>query len=65
MYSPRIRDEFIPALYRLAKARGVPMTRLINDVVAREVSSPQAREEIARVQIPPRGCSVGHKGAAA
>ncbi len=29
MYHPKIRADLIPRLYRLAKVRGVPMTRLI------------------------------------
>jgi len=33
MYSPRIYPEFIPALYRLAKARKTPMTKLVNTII--------------------------------
>lgn len=34
MYSPRIPEEHIPALYHLAKERCVPMTRLVARAVA-------------------------------
>ena len=34
MYSPQIREDLIPPLYRLAKARRVPMTRLVNEILA-------------------------------
>ncbi len=33
MYSPRIDPEFIPALYHLAKAKGTPMTKLVNSII--------------------------------
>ena len=34
MYSPRIKDELIPNLYRIAKAKGIPMTELVNSLIA-------------------------------
>jgi predicted transcriptional regulator len=34
MYSPSIADEYIRKLYRLARVRGVPMTRLVDEIVA-------------------------------
>jgi hypothetical protein len=34
MYSPQIREDLIPPLYRLAKARRVPMTRLVSEILA-------------------------------
>ena len=33
MYQPKIRDEFIPRLYHLAKALHIPMTRLVNGIL--------------------------------
>lgn len=30
MYSPKIREDLIPQLYRLAKRLEMPMTRLVN-----------------------------------
>jgi len=33
MYSPKIDEGLIPALYRLAKERKVPMTRLVNEML--------------------------------
>ena len=36
MYSPKIDEGLIPTLYRLAKERNVPMTRLVNEIL-REV----------------------------
>ena len=33
MYSPKIREDYIPTLYRLAKLKGVPMTKLVNGII--------------------------------
>lgn len=33
MYSPAIDPGLIPVLYRLGKARGVPMTRLVSELL--------------------------------
>ncbi len=34
MYSPKIKDEFIPVIYRLARSRGVRMTHLVNQIIS-------------------------------
>jgi hypothetical protein len=44
IYSPRIREELIPPLYRRAKARGVPMTRLVSDILAAALAEVQVEE---------------------
>ena len=33
MYSPKISEELIPVLYRSARAKGIPMTRLVNSLI--------------------------------
>ena len=33
MYSPKIPDRLIPALYRLARARGKPMTKIVAEAL--------------------------------
>jgi len=33
MYTPKIREDLIPRLYRAAKARKVPMTKLVTTLV--------------------------------
>jgi hypothetical protein len=33
VYQPRIRDDLIPRLYRLAQALNIPMTRLVNSIL--------------------------------
>jgi hypothetical protein len=34
MYSPKISDKYIPVLYKRARALQVPMTRLVNQIIA-------------------------------
>lgn len=33
MYSPKIKDELILRIYRLAKTRGLSMTNLLNEIL--------------------------------
>jgi len=33
MYSPKIRDELIPKIYETARARGIRMTTLVNEII--------------------------------
>lgn len=33
MYSPKIHSDLIPVLYRLAKSKNKPMTRIVNDIL--------------------------------
>lgn len=33
MYSPRIKPELVQRLYKLAKARHTPMTRIVNKII--------------------------------
>jgi post-segregation antitoxin (ccd killing protein) len=39
MYSPRIDEALIPPLYRLAKSRGIPMTRLVSGILQEALAS--------------------------
>ena len=34
MYSPKINEDYIPFLYRKAKSQQIPMTRLVNQIIA-------------------------------
>jgi len=45
VYSPRIRDELIPGIYRAAKACGVPMTVWVCQVLEQALASQQAIQE--------------------
>ena len=33
MYSPKIREEYIPILYQIAKQKGIPMTHLVKEAL--------------------------------
>ena len=33
MYSPKVREKYVPVLYRMGRRRGVPMTRLIEEAL--------------------------------
>ena len=35
MYSPKIDEDLIPKIYHAAKARGMPMTKFVNDILQR------------------------------
>lgn len=41
MYSPKIKEEFIPVLYRLAKEQNVSMTKLVNEMVEQGITKLQ------------------------
>ena len=50
MYSPKISEHLIPEIYRLAKAAGVKMTTLVNQILKRvlnEISWLEAEEAIS------------------
>lgn len=38
LYSPKISEELIPYLYKLAKHNGVPMTKLVNGFLKQLIS---------------------------
>jgi len=44
MYSPKIDEDLIPRLYRIARARGVPMTALVNKILKRSLAYLEKRE---------------------
>lgn len=33
MYSPKIKEELVPQLYKMAKQRKIPMTKLVNEIL--------------------------------
>ncbi len=62
MYSPKIPERLIPPLYRLARDRGQPMTRLVADAVEHLLASeglapeaPTETREAARQRPSPTG----------
>lgn len=58
MYSPRIRDELIPRLYLIAKARGVRMTTLVNGIIEKalhEMEDITNKEAMPSKRVMPEG----------
>ena len=57
MYSPKIAEELIPVLYHIAKARSLPMTRLVDRIIrealVREDLPSAAQEAIKACSAPP------------
>ena len=51
MYQPKIRDDLIPRLYHLAQARGIPMTRLVSQLV--EAALEKLEQGVEQVHDPP------------
>jgi hypothetical protein len=43
MYSPKIKEEYIPVLYKLAKTRGIPMTHLVKEAIDEFLSKPETK----------------------
>ncbi len=48
MYSPKIKEEFIPVLYKIARARGIPMTHIVREALDEYLNKP----EIAATKTP-------------
>ncbi len=44
MYSPKIDEELIPKIYRLGKLKKMPMTRLVNEILQRQLSEMEEKE---------------------
>jgi len=47
MYSPKINEELIPRLYRLRRLKKIPMTRLVNQMIATVLPELEKREGIS------------------
>ena len=48
MYSPKIKEDLIPVLYRLAKEQGRSMTKVVDEILRKELADLIDQEE--------RGC---------
>lgn len=44
MYIPKINPEFIPRIYEIAKARGIHMTTLVNEVLGKALDGTEGTE---------------------
>lgn len=46
MYSPKIKDDLIPILYRLANEKDKPMTRVVDEILRKELVEYEQKKEI-------------------
>ena len=37
-YSPKIKEDYIPVLYLIAKEQKIPMTKLVNQMIENEIN---------------------------
>ncbi|MFQ5962667.1 MAG: hypothetical protein ACE5KZ_00100 [Candidatus Scalinduaceae bacterium] len=44
MYSPKINPELIPRIYEIAKARGIYMTTLVNEILGNVLDGMEGTE---------------------
>lgn len=52
MYSPKISEDLIPVLYRMAKERKTPMTRLVDGMIRDVIALSMKPEGKAEAQTP-------------
>lgn len=45
MYSPKIKEELIPKIYQTAKARGIRMTTLVNEILRKVLNGMEGKED--------------------
>jgi len=61
LYQPRIADEHIRKLYHLAKRQGIPMTKLVNLIVAVAIEELECAPDVCdEPSIPRRRKEVDH-----
>ncbi len=41
MYSPKIKETYIPVLYKIARARGMPMTHIVREALDEYLKKPE------------------------
>ena len=44
MYSPKLNEELIPALFKIARLRKIPMTKLVNQIITNYLSNHEMME---------------------
>jgi len=41
MYSPKIKEDYIPVLYKIARVRGLPMTHIVREALDEYLNKPE------------------------
>ena len=63
MYSPKINETLISPLYHQAKSLGLPMTRLVNEIISEYLSDVDAQAPPEDKTVPMGFYSSDQKGA--
>jgi hypothetical protein len=48
VYSPKLNEELVPVLYRIAKAKKITMVKLVNDIVSEALKSIRVEVQVIR-----------------
>ena len=56
MYSPKISEDLVPVLYRMAKERKTPMTRLVDGIIRDVIALSMKPERKAEAYKPELSC---------
>ena len=51
MYNPKIYEELIPDLYRIAKAKGIKMTHLVNMILSEGIANIKVEKQIIKEKV--------------
>jgi peptide subunit release factor RF-3 len=51
MYSPKISEDLIPKIYRVAKATRMPMTKLVNQILRETLDKIEVITEVEEVEV--------------
>lgn len=52
MYSPKVSEKLIPKIYKVARAKGVPMTKLVDGIL---------KETLSKIRVETVPCEVKRK----
>jgi len=61
-YSPKIKEDYIPVLYLIAKEQKIPMTKLVNQMIENEITLLIERRPIGKEGNHYRGLAVYSRG---
>jgi len=50
MYSPKIKEDLIPKLYRRAKGEGIPMTKLVDQIMRKSLNSKELTKKRIKIR---------------
>jgi len=45
MYSPKINEDLIPRIYKLAKVKGIKMTTLVNEILRKALDEMEEKKD--------------------